>query len=152
FIFGGVAELGDEPASAGKEFWMAIAGPLVSLFLLIAFVVLSVAGFYGGWPPEAVIIFVSLAWVNGLVLAFNLIPAFPLDGGRVLRSILWASMGNLRRATRWAAGFGRAFSWLFIAWGVIRFMQYDYLGGIWIGLIGFFLGNAARSSLIQVMI
>lgn len=152
FIFGGVAEMGDEPASAGKEFWMAIAGPLVSLFLVLVFAFLSAAGLYAEWAPAAVIIFVYLTWVNALVLAFNLIPAFPLDGGRVLRSILWATTGSLRRATQWAAGFGRAFSWLLIAWGVIRFMQYDFLGGIWIGLIGFFLGNAARSSLIQVLI
>ncbi|MBI3410909.1 MAG: site-2 protease family protein [Planctomycetes bacterium] len=152
FIFGGVAEMGDEPASAGKEFWMAIAGPLVSLFLVIVFTFLAVVGFYGGWAPAAVVILAYLAWVNALVLAFNLIPAFPLDGGRVLRSILWAITENLRRATQWAAGFGRAFSWLLIAWGVIRFIQYDWLGGIWVGLVGLFLGNAARSSLIQVLI
>ena len=88
FLFGGVAELGDEPVSAGAEFLMAIAGPVVSAVLAVGFWFLAVAGYHGGWPPPVVAVLGYLAAINGLVLAFNLVPAFPLDGGRVLRSIL----------------------------------------------------------------
>ena len=106
FLFGGVAELGDEPPSAATEFLMAVAGPIVSIILAIGFWLLAVVGYNAGWPHPVVIVLGYLAAINGLVLAFNLIPAFPLDGGRVLRSILWSATGNLRRATHWACAGG----------------------------------------------
>ncbi len=90
FLFGGVAELGDEPPSAKTEFLMAIAGPLVSLMLAILCWLLALVGYRAGWPHPVVLVLGYLAVINGFVLVFNLIPAFPLDGGRVLRSILWA--------------------------------------------------------------
>jgi Zn-dependent protease/CBS domain-containing protein len=152
FLFGGVAELGDEPASAATEFLMAVAGPVVSVILGIVFALLAWAGYHSGWTPPVVMILGYLAVINLLVLAFNLIPAFPLDGGRVLRSILWGATGNLRRATYWASLAGQAFAWLLIAWGVVQFFTGNWLGGIWSGLIGLFLNSAAQSSYQQVLI
>ncbi len=152
FLFGGVAELGDEPVSARTEFWMAIAGPLVSVVLAIVFWILAVVGYHSGWPHPLVLILGYLASINGLVLIFNLVPAFPLDGGRVLRSILWGATGSQRRATRWAASAGQAFAWFLIAWGILQLFHGNWLGGIWMGLIGMFLNDAAKTSYRQVLL
>jgi Zn-dependent protease/CBS domain-containing protein len=152
FLFGGVAELGDEPMSAKTEFWMAIAGPVVSVVLAIVFWILAVVGFHGGWPHPVVLMLGYLASINALVLLFNLVPAFPLDGGRVLRSMLWGATGNQRRATRWATSAGQAFAWFLIAWGILQFFHGNWLGGIWMGLIGIFLNDAAKSSYQQVLL
>jgi Zn-dependent protease len=142
FLFGGVAELEDEPHSAWAEFWMAIAGPAVSALLFVMFLLLSVV-----MPQSVWTLPVSyLAWINLAVLIFNLIPAFPLDGGRVLRSILWAAMGNVRRATYVASLLGQGFAWLFIGVGVLQFFNGMFIQGLWLGLIGLFLNNAAQSS------
>jgi Zn-dependent protease/CBS domain-containing protein len=159
FMFGGVAELGGEPPSARSEFLMAIAGPVVSAVLGGAFWLLARLGEQAGWAPAAVLVLAYLARINWIVLLFNLIPAFPLDGGRVLRSILWGATGRLRRATRWATWMGQAFAWFLIAAGVLQFIAGYQLGdggltfsGIWTGLIGLFLNNAAKSSYQQVLI
>jgi Zn-dependent protease/CBS domain-containing protein len=152
FLFGGVAEIGEEPPSAGTEFLMAIAGPVVSVVLAITCWVLALVGYDANWPHPVVLVLGNLALVNGIVLIFNLIPAFPLDGGRVLRSIVWGATGNLRRATYWASLAGQSFAWVLIAWGVLRFFSGDWIGGIWSGLIGMFLNNAARSSYEQVVL
>lgn len=152
FLFGGVSELGEEPRSPGTEFLMAVAGPLVSAVLAVVFWVLAVVGFQGDWPHPVVIVLGYLATINLLVLIFNLVPAFPLDGGRVLRSILWGATGNVRRATRWAAAIGQVFAWLLIAWGVMQFFSHNWMGGIWSVLIGLFLDRAARSGYQQVLI
>ncbi|MBM4073183.1 MAG: CBS domain-containing protein [Planctomycetes bacterium] len=152
FLFGGVADIGDEPRSASAEFFMAIAGPVVTIFLGSSLWLLAWLGYRQGWAPPVVIVLGYLAAINGIVLVFNMIPAFPLDGGRVLRSFLWGMTGNLRRATFWAALVGRAFAWVFIAWGVLNFFSGNWLGGIWIGLIGLFLSNAAQSGYVQVLV
>lgn len=152
FLFGGVAEIADEPPSAGTEFLMAIAGPVVSLILAVVFRVLANVGYHAGWVPSVVIVLRYLAFINALVLAFNLIPAFPLDGGRVFRSILWGTTGNLRRATYWASLAGQAFAWVLIACGVFLLFSGNVLGGIWSGLIGMFLNRAAQSSYQQVLL
>ena len=131
---------------------MAIAGPLVSAVLAGLFAVLAVAGSLGAWPWQAVLMLEYLAWINLTVLIFNLIPAFPLDGGRVLRSILWGAMRNVRRATYWAATCGRVFSWVLIGLGVLEFFYGDLLGGVWMFLIGLFLGEAAASGYQQVLV
>jgi Zn-dependent protease/CBS domain-containing protein len=152
FLFGGVAELAAEPPSASSEFLMAIAGPLVSVLLSGVFFVLYLLATALSWSTSIELVFFSLAWINLSVLVLNLLPAFPLDGGRVFRSILWGVSGNLRRATYWAAAIGQGFAWLLIAVGVVRFFQHDYVGGIWLGLIGMFLNNAARASYQQVVL
>lgn len=152
FMFGGVADIGDEPRSPGAEFSMAIAGPAVTVLLALASGLLAMLGFHLGWPAPFVIMLGYLAGINAMVLCFNLIPAFPLDGGRVLRSILWASTGNLRRATYWASSVGRTFAWILILWGVINFFAGNWLGGVWLGLIGMFLNNAARTGYVQVLV
>jgi Zn-dependent protease/CBS domain-containing protein len=152
FLFGGVAELDDEPPSAATEFLMAIAGPVVSVILGVGFALLTGIGYYGGWPPPVLMVLGYLAFINLLVLAFNLIPAFPLDGGRVFRSILWGATGDLRRATYWASRAGQAFAWLLIVWGVMQFFTGNCLGGIWSGLIGLFLNTAALGGYQQVLI
>ena len=152
FLFGGVAEMTGEPASASSEFLMAIAGPVVTTVLAGLFFLLSQLAAAQAWPRSAELVFEYLAWINGALLVFNLVPAFPLDGGRVFRSILWGISGNVRRATYWAATIGQGFAWLLIAWGVWQFFHRDVFGGIWLGLIGMFLNNAARASYQQVVL
>ncbi len=152
FLFGGVAEIGDEPPSAATEFLMAIAGPAVSVVLAVAFWVLAIVGYQAGWAHPIVIVLGYLGGINAMVLAFNLIPAFPLDGGRVLRSIFWGASGNLRRSTYWASLLGRAFAWILIGLGILQLFAGNWLGGIWTGLIGMFLNNAAQSGYQQVLV
>ena len=148
FLFGGVAEMEDEPPSASSEFLMAVAGPAVSAVLAGIFWLLA------GLAETAAVIFPLryLAGINLAVLIFNLLPAFPLDGGRVLRSILWAVLRNLRRATYWAALSGQTFAWLLIGLGLLSFFAGFVFNGIWLGLIGLFLNNAARGSYQQVLV
>jgi Zn-dependent protease/CBS domain-containing protein len=152
FLFGGVAELGEEPRSASSEFLMAIAGPLVTVVLAILFLLLTEFGKQAGWPLAALVVFHWLFLINAIVLIFNLIPAFPLDGGRVLRAILWGAFHSVRRATRVAAMIGQGFAWLLITLGVLSFFGGSVANGIWMVLIGWFLNNAARGSYEQVLI
>jgi Zn-dependent protease len=148
FLFGGVAELEDEPKSARSEFLMAIAGPAVSAVLVLVLWALSQLG----WPVPARVVLGYLAAINFAVLVFNLVPAFPLDGGRVLRSILWGAIGSLRRATYWASFAGQGFAWLLITLGVLNFIAGATIHGVWLGLIGMFLNNAAKASYQQVIV
>ncbi len=152
FLFGGVSEMEGEPRSARDEFLMAIAGPAVSLVLAVLFYVLAAVGFNAGWALATIAFLGYLAWINIAVLIFNMVPAFPLDGGRVLRSALWAGTGNLRRATWWASLLGQGFAWLLIFGGVLMFFSRDWFGGLWLVLIGIFLNNAANASYQQVVI
>jgi Zn-dependent protease len=130
FLFGGVAEMGEEPSAPLTEFLMAIAGPLVSAILACLLALAAWLSVQADWPPVLVIVLGYLAGINALVLVFNLLPAFPLDGGRVLRALLWALLGNLRRATRWAAGVGQGFGWLLIVWGALQFFAGNRIGGV----------------------
>lgn len=145
FIFGGVSNLSEEPGNAGQEFIMAIVGPLTSLalagiFWLFRFMPINEESFL-----TAIVGYLAL--INLALAAFNLLPGFPLDGGRVLRSIIWKTTGNLVKATDIASIIGRVFGWGFIAFGVFWFFSYqDFLGAIWIAIIGFFLTNAAETS------
>jgi Zn-dependent protease/CBS domain-containing protein len=152
FLFGGVAELEREPASAQGEFLMATSGPVVSAVLAGAFWFLAGAGEAAGWAPQVVVVLTYLFWINAVVLLFNLIPAFPLDGGRVLRSALWGVLGSLRRATYWAALLGQGFAWFLILLGVAHFFTGHIFHGVWLGLIGLFLKDAAQGSYQQVLV
>jgi Zn-dependent protease/CBS domain-containing protein len=152
FIFGGVAEMGDEPPDAKTEFLMSIAGPVSSIFLGGVFYLIYLAGVRGGWPVPVNGVMRYLAWINGLLAVFNLLPAFPLDGGRILRSILWGARQDLQWATRISSGIGAGFGLVLIFLGVLRILQQDLIGGIWWLLIGLFLRNAAQMSYQQLMV
>ena len=127
-------------------------GPLVSFNLAVAFWLLAIFGYNFGWPHPVVIVLGYLATINAVVLIFNMVPAFPLDGGRVLRAFLWGVTGNVRRATRWASAVGQAFAWFLIAWAVVELFSHQWVAGVWSGLIGLFLNSAARSGYQQVLI
>ncbi len=150
FIFGGVAQIGREPPTAGAEFRIAVAGPLSSLGLAAVF------GGLGAALGDNVALAAMLAYlgrINLLLAAFNMVPGFPLDGGRVLRAALWSLRGSFRQATRWASWAGRAVAYLFILFGVGQILLGGgFLNGLWIALIGWFLNNAAESSYQQVLL
>ena len=144
FIFGGVAQLEEEPETPATEFLMALVGPFTSIVLGACFGVVWLTASGVSEPLAALGFYLA---VNNVWLGmFNLIPGFPLDGGRVLRSILWQVTGNLQRATRWATLVGQAIAYLFILAGVWRIFTGDWVGGLWIAFIGWFLDNAASSS------
>ncbi len=152
FIFGGVAEMGDEPPSAKAEFFMSIAGPIASILLAGLFYVVYLFGLREEGPVALRGIVGYLAYINLILAAFNLMPAFPLDGGRVLRSVLWAVKGNLRWATRIAAGVGSFFGILLIIAGVFYVLRGNFIGGMWWFLIGWFVQSAAKGSYKQVLV
>jgi len=150
FIFGGVAQIGAEPRTAGSEFRIAIAGPLVSFALAAIFTGLGavLGGIDAISAPLA-----YLGRINLLLGAFNLIPGFPLDGGRVLRAALWKARGNFRSATQWASRLGQLVAVGFILYGVAQFFfGAGLIGGLWYVFIGWFLNNAAQSSYQQVVL
>jgi Zn-dependent protease/CBS domain-containing protein len=148
FLLGGVSNLAEEPESPRIEFSMAIAGPATSLVLAGIF---WGASYLVGDREDPLYAMLSyLALINLVVSIFNLLPGFPLDGGRVLRSIIWGVTGSIRRATDIAANIGRFFGWALIAFGFFQLFAGNFLGGIWIALIGFFLSSAAESSRRQV--
>jgi len=147
FIFGGVARIGREPPTAGAEFRIAIAGPLTSLGLAAAFGGLSAI------LAEYAVVAAPLAYlgrINLLLAAFNMIPGFPLDGGRVLRAALWQFGGGYEKATRWAARTGQAVAYGFIGLGVVQFFLGGLTNGLWLAFIGWYLNSAARASYQQV--
>jgi Zn-dependent protease len=151
FIFGGVAEMEEEPLTPKAEFLMAIAGPIASLLLAILFHVASALGEAVGLPDAVVGITYYLAFLNTLLAAFNLLPAFPLDGGRVLRAALWQRHGDLRRATRTASRVGMTFGYLLIGLGILNVLLGNFVGGMWWFLIGMFLRGAAEASYYQLV-
>jgi Zn-dependent protease/predicted transcriptional regulator len=152
FIFGGVAEMEAEPASPKAEFLMAVVGPLSSVLLGAGLYFVHRAGVYTQWYAPANGVVQYLAWLNFILAGFNLLPAFPLDGGRVLRSILWAVKGHLRWATRIASALGSAFGLFLIIFGVISFFGGNALGGVWYFLIGIFIHGASQTSYKQMLI
>jgi len=152
FIFGGVAEMEDEPRSPRAEFLMAIAGPISSIGLSFIFYGLYRFGLLVDWPMSANGVINYLGWINGLLAAFNMIPAFPLDGGRVLRSGLWKLKNNLRWATRIASRIGAGFGVSLIVLGLLSVLGGNLIGGIWWFLIGMFLHNASNLAYRQMLI
>ena len=171
FLFGGVANIREEPKSPGNEFTMAILGPVTSIvigftLLLLAGVGLQVQDLSQLDPMEFLeglsafrTLAVWLGSINIILGVFNLIPGFPLDGGRVLRSIIWAITDNLRTATRWASYVGQGIAWVMITGGIamvfgirIPFFGQGLVNGVWLILIGWFLNNAAIRSYQQLVV
>jgi Zn-dependent protease len=161
WLFGGVARMTRDSESPGTEFKVAVAGPIVTLVLaaLLTGAGIALSGGDEFWQAltveegadssGALAVVSWLASINLLVLIFNLIPAFPLDGGRIARAIAWKVTGNRNRATRFAAVVGQGFSYAFIALGLLWLLAGNVLGGIWLALIGFILAQSARGSALQ---
>lgn len=159
FILGGVSNLEEEPKKPGIEFIMALVGPAASLILAAVFWLVflftqSQTTFadlfrFSGWLPQSSLFgagLMYLALINISLAVFNILPGFPLDGGRVLRAIIWGATGNLVRATNIAATVGRIVGWAFIALGVLWIFGGNLITGVWFGIIGWFLSNAADTT------
>ncbi len=145
FIFGGVAQMEDEPKDPRAEFWMAAAGPLSSIF--IGLILYGVAkAFAGAWPRPLVGVVGYLGYLNLILAVFNLVPAFPLDGGRIFRSVLWSARKDLLSATRIASQVGAGFGLLLMGAGLLSMLLGQFISGIWWLFIGMFLRGAANSS------
>jgi Zn-dependent protease len=161
FFFGGVMKMTHDTDSPGSEFRVAAAGPLVTLVIVIVAVALSVVA--EGWrqftdrasvdtvggTTVAQVLLWFVVTSNVVLLLFNLVPAFPLDGGRIARAIAWRITGDRVRATRIAARLGELFSWLMIGYGIWRVLSGDLPGGLWAIVLGWLLGSAARGAVAQ---
>jgi Zn-dependent protease/predicted transcriptional regulator len=153
FALGGVSLIEKESSDAGTEFWMGIAGPITSFLIGLVCLILA---WITGWTPAAMppgpltAMLMWLGYINIALAVFNLIPGYPLDGGRVLRAIVWWLTGNSTRATRVAALVGQFVAFSFIVVGLFRFFGGAGFGGLWMTLIGWFLLDAARASYAQV--
>jgi len=159
FIFGGVAQIANEPDRPITEFLIAIMGPLMSLTLAALFgavwiwtQIIDSTRLFGSLLAPIIILSSLLAQINAQLALFNLAPGFPLDGGRVLRAILWGITHNIRRATWWAARAGQLIALLLIGVGAWLFFAQFNGGGIWFALIGFFLWNAAGEGYRQMLL
>jgi Zn-dependent protease len=148
FVFGGVSEMKEEPRRPGQEFQIAIIGPAISLVLAGVFAVLTGLAARGAPPTAAVAILGYLAWINLLLAIFNLVPAFPMDGGRVLRAALWGWLGDLARATNIAARVGRVVAFMILILGVLQLFGGNF-GGLWLVLIGWFIMQAGTAGAAQ---
>jgi Zn-dependent protease/predicted transcriptional regulator len=149
FALGGVAQIEKEPEDAKTEFLVGAVGPFSSAVIgVISLAIAWALGWHMGSAPETPLhaMFVWLGYINLTLAAFNMIPGYPLDGGRILRSILWLTSGNPLRATQQAATVGKAIALLFIAFGIFRFFGGAGFGGLWIAFIGWFLLQAASAS------
>ncbi|MFQ6069612.1 MAG: site-2 protease family protein [Candidatus Aminicenantales bacterium] len=149
FILGGVAQITEEPKEPLKEFTMALLGPLSSLFLAFVFFIFSLFLRTTSEPLFALTSY--LAVINTVLAVFNLLPGFPMDGGRVLRSIIWKLTGDLRRATKIASVTGQVFSFLLIGIGILHILRGN-LSGLWLIFIGWFLHSAAVRGYEQVIV
>jgi Zn-dependent protease/CBS domain-containing protein len=153
FALGGVSQIESEASDAKSEFWIAIVGPLTSL--VIGFVLLGIVRSWGWGPghepvtPLAAVL-LWLGYINVLLGVFNMIPGFPLDGGRVFRAIVWWITKKPEKSTRIAAKTGEVVAFLFILYGLFQFFMHANFGGLWLAFIGWFLLEASRSSYAQV--
>ena len=164
WIFGGMARMNRESDSPSTEFKVAVAGPLVTLAIVVVLTVVGVAA--AGWEEfrkaaevdsdadtSGVLAMVAwLATINFLVLIFNLLPAFPMDGGRIVRAIAWWRTGNRSSATRFAGNLGRVFAWLFIGAGLLLIFDGYVFSGVWLALIGWIVNGSARAATAETAI
>jgi Zn-dependent protease len=148
FIFGGVSNLEGEMHSAGQEFRVAIAGPLMSWLLALLFAV----AWFALRTVDVSLILGYMAVINLVLGLFNLLPGFPLDGGRVLRSALWARSGDLLRATRTATRIGTAIAYAMVLLGIVNIVAFGMFGGLWYILVGVFVRSAVRDSYAAVLL
>ena len=161
WMFGGIALMQRDTDTPGKEFKVAIGGPVVTAAIVVLCVGLGLLlespeefreaalTESGARTSGAAAVIAWLGTINLLVLIFNLVPAFPLDGGRIARAIAWRVTGDRGRATRFAATLGRGFAYLLIALGIVLVFQGDALSGIWLAVVGFILNGAARGAIVQ---
>ncbi len=147
FIFGGIAHLNEEPQNPYVELRVAVAGPLCSVILAGAFYLLE-----GMTEGMAKAIFGYVAFINLMLFGFNMIPGFPLDGGRILRALWWMNSGNLRKSTEISTQFGKVFAFFMIFYGFFLIVSGNIVGGAWLIFIGFFLYNAAEAGLRHTLI
>ena len=164
WIFGGMARMNRESDSPRTEFEVAVAGPLVTLAIFVVLTAIGVGA--GGWAEfrdaaaadsgagvsGGMAMVAWLAWINLLVLVFNLLPAFPMDGGRIVRAIAWWRTGNRTSATRFAANLGRVFAYIFIGVGLLLTIEGYIFSGVWLALIGFVVNGSARAATAQTAI
>ena len=148
FALGGVSQIEKDSPDAKTEFWVTVVGPATSA--LIGLICLGLARFLGGQETPLKAVFSWLGYINLVLAAFNLIPGYPLDGGRILRAIVWWKTGGIERATRIAAGVGQAVAGCFIGLGILEFFSGRGVGGLWLAFIGWFLLQASRESYFQV--
>lgn len=149
FALGGVSQIEAEAASAKIEFWMALVGPLTSALIGLVCLALAKAALGASLVPAAAVL-LWLGYINLGLAAFNMVPGYPLDGGRVLRALLWWKTGDMERSTRMAARTGQAVAGIFIVAGIFDFFRWGGIGGLWIAFIGWFLMGAAKESYLEV--
>jgi Zn-dependent protease/CBS domain-containing protein len=151
FIFGGVAEMTDEPPTPKSEFLMAIAGPIASVIAGLGFLAIAQTAAAANASLPVIGVLGYLGLINIILAIFNMVPAFPLDGGRVLRSILWGVRKDLHWATRIASAIGSGFGFLLIALGIFSFLTGNVIGGIWWFVLGLFIRSASQTAFQQMI-
>jgi len=145
-VFGGVAQMDEESRSPRAELYMAAAGPMTSALIGFLFWGVVLAGQQAGWPASVTGVLGYMRTINFILAIFNLVPAFPLDGGRILRALLWKWLKDVRRATRIASSIGSIFGIALIVFGIFSLFRGNFIGGIWWVLIGLFLRSASQGS------
>jgi len=164
FFFGGVMKMNRDTDTPGKEFFVAVAGPLVTLAIVLAGTAIGIA--LAGWdeffeaaklggnaPSDAALLLVSfLVTMNAVLLVFNLVPAFPLDGGRIARAAVWKVTGDRARATRLSGYVGQGFAVLLIGFGIFLAFAGNPYDGVWLAVLGYLLGQSARSAVLQTAV
>ncbi len=152
FIFGGMARIRSDAENPKDEFLITVVGPLSSAAIGVLLLGFARTAAAAGWPEAVFGVAEYLAFLNFVLAVFNLIPGFPLDGGRLFRSLVWYLTQDLRKATRWAAYTGRGFGFLMIGFGILNLFGGNLVGGMWLIFIGWFLSQAAEASYRQLIL
>ncbi len=151
FIFGGIAQMEKEPDEPGKELKIAVAGPAMSLLLFVLLMVLAGVFAAAGAPETLLVLLTYVAQVNLILAIFNMVPAFPMDGGRVLRALIWRFRGDFQNATKIAASMGGLFGYFLIFTGIFFVMSGNIINGVWFAFIGWFINQASQASYQQMV-